>query len=232
MAQGSRLVSDVLTIMRLAISRRDTNNADSGDTKLLSYINDFMSLKMSDDIRMFEQFGTLEFNIDETNTSGVYTFNDVGADTDFVSISNEALISILDPVNESVSWNHLYVCRDPGDFFYRWGINNDDVLIAGFPTEVLFYGNELTFRTIPEQEYVVKIYGYKKRNDFTTTSEEIPFDRWLRYLAYGAAIDYARDYNYSLEKIKMLQKTFMNERNNMLAHTHNEITMQRGRPSF
>jgi len=232
MAQGSRLVSDVLRIMRLAISRRDTNNVDSSDATLLRYLNDFISLKAPNDCRMVEDFGTMSFNIDETNTSGVYTFNDVGADTDFMTISNEAFISILDPVDNSTSWQPLEICRDPGYFFEEWGINNDDIITTGFPSRMLLYGNEMTFRTIPDQEYVVKIYGYKKRNNFSTTSEEIPYDYWLRYLAYGGALDYARDYNYTQEKIQSIRQTFSSERSLIMANVHNNLTMSRGSPSF
>ena len=232
MAQGSRLVSDVLTIMRQVISRRNTNSPDSSDDKLLSYVNDFVSLKMSDEIRLNEQFGTLSFEIDDTNTSGVYTFNDVGATDDFVSISNEAYISLLYPENESLSWTHLSIYRDPGVFFSRWGINNDDILTPGKPSSVLFYDNELTFRTIPDDEYIVKMYGYKKLNNFEDVAEALPFDRWLRYVAYGAALDYVRDYNYSAERVAQVQNTFSSERRKMATHRHNAIKYNNTKRSF
>ena len=46
MAAGSRLVSDVLRIFRIAIGRRNENDPDSRDDTLLSYLNDFVSLTM------------------------------------------------------------------------------------------------------------------------------------------------------------------------------------------
>lgn len=234
MAIGERFVSDVLRIMRLAIGRRNENDPDSNDETLLRYLNDFISLSMSNDVRVFEQFGTLSFTIDESNTSGIYTFNDVGASTDFVNISSEAFISILDPVNNSVSWNELIIYQDPQEFYSIWGINNDEILIPGFPTNLLYYGTELVFRTIPNTTYLVKIYGYKKNNDFSSNEgdEAIPFDYWLRYLAYGAAVNYARDFRYAPEIKKELQADFAKERKYMLAHTHNQIKMQRCTPEF
>lgn len=232
MAIGSRLLSDVLRIMRLAIGRRNENDADSNDETLLSYINDFVSLTMSDDVKLFEQFGTLTFNIDETNTTGVYTFNDVGATNDFVNISSMAFISLLDPVDNSISWNQLPIYQDPGEFFAIWGINNDEILIPGYPTMMLYYGNEFTFRTIPDTEYMVKIYGYKKNNDYAAGDPEIQFDYWLRYLAYGAAINYARDYRYAADVKAALAADFAHERKLMLTHTHNQIKMSRSFPRF
>ena len=112
----ARTVQDALDIMRLAIGRRNENDPDSSDDTLLSYLNNFVSLEMPDDVKLFEQFGTLSFTIDESNTTGVYTFNDVGASSDFINLSQEAYISLLDPVDNSVSWNQLPIFQDPGEF--------------------------------------------------------------------------------------------------------------------
>ena len=238
---GSRLVSNVFDIMRRVISRRNQNDPDSDNDMLMSYLNDFISLTMSDEVKAFEQFGTLKFTIDETNTSGVYTFNEVGAANNFVNISLEGIISILDPVDNSVSWNPLEIYFDPGTFYMFWGINNDEKLIKGFPTQMLYYGNEMVFRTIPEQSYQVRIYGYKQNNDFQTTEDdpnlsigdqEIPFDYWLRYLAYGASLNYARDFNFGPDKIAMIQKGYNRERKLLLTRTHNERKLGRCYPRF
>jgi len=218
--------------MRLAIGRRNENDPDSNDLTLLNYLNDFASFTMSDDVKLFEQFGTLSFTIDESNTTGVYTFNDVGASSEFVNISQEAYISLLDPEDNSVSWNQLPIYQNPGEFFAIWGINNDEILIPGYPTNLLYYGNEFTFRTIPNTSYLVKIYGYKKNTDYPDSNVNIQYDYWLRYLAYGAAMNYARDYRYASDVKAELAKDFAHERKLMLTHTHNQIKMSRPLPNF
>ena len=228
----ARFVSDVLRVFRIAIGRRNENDPDASDDTLLRYLNDFVALSMSDDIKMFEQFGTLSFTIDESNTTGVYTFNDLGADSEFVNISQEAYISLLDPVNNSVSWNQLPIWQNPGDFFSIWGINNDEILIPGYPTNVLFYGNELTFRTIPNTSYLIKIYGYKKHPDFPDADEPLEFDRWMRYLAYGAALNYAQDYRYDPQAYTFIKNGYTREKSLMLTHTHNQIKVARSLPRF
>lgn len=229
----ARYASEVLAIMRRAIGRRNENDPDSNDTILMQYINDYKSLSMSDDVKLFEQFGTLTFTIDDTNTTGVYTFNDVGASDDFINLSQEAYISLLDPVNNSVSWNFLPIYQNPGEFFAIWGINNDEILIPGYPTNLLFYGNELTFRTIPNTSYMVKIFGYKKSEDFSEEGdEELEFDRWLRFLAYGAALNYATDFRYEPQSLALIEKGFAREKKRMLLHTHNQIKMARAMPRF
>lgn len=229
----ARFVSDALRIMRLAISRRNENDPDSNDTTLMRYLNDFISLTMSDEVKLFEQFGTLEFTIDETNTTGVYTFNDVGASHNFVNLSLEAFITLTDPPDGSVSWNVLDIYQDPGRFYVYWGVNNTDILIPGMPTEMLYYGTEMVFRTIPNTSYQVKIFGYKQNADFSTEGDpELPFDYWLRFLAYGAALNYARDYNLDPVKVQQIQMNFKHEKKLMLTRTHNQIKVARCYPRF
>ena len=228
----TQLVSDCLRTFRLAIGRRNENDPDSNDSTLLTYINDFASLTMSDDVKLFEQFGTLSFTIDETNTTGVYTFNDVGAGTNFTNISQEGFISLLDPPDESISWNQLWIYQDPGQFYSTWGINNTDVLIPGYPTEMLYYGDEMVFRTIPDTSYLVQIYGYKIVPEFASSSSTIPHDYRMRYLAYGAAMNYARDYRFEGDKISLLNASFAHERKQILTRTHNQVKQSRAFPRF
>jgi hypothetical protein len=229
---GTRYVQDALDLMRFAIRRRNENDPDASDNLLLRYLNDFVSLTMPNDTKLFESFGTLTFTIDDSNTTGVYTFNDVGADFEFMNISQEAYISLLDPVDNSVSWNFLPIYQDPGEFFAIWGINNDEILIPGYPTGMLYYGNEFTFRTIPNTSYLVKIYGYKKNFDYPDPDVPLTFDYWLRYVAYGAAVNYARDFRYDPGARTLIETTFKSERKMQLTHTHNQIKMARAMPRF
>jgi hypothetical protein len=218
--------------MRVILGRRNPNDPDSTDEVFFGYLNNFVSLSMPNDTKLFESFGTMSFTIDETNTTGVYTFNNVGADTQFMNISQEAFISLLDPVNNSFSWNWLPIYQNPGQFFSKWGINNDEVLIPGYPTEMLYYGSEFTFRTIPNTAYLVKIYGYKKNEYYASDGDNLQYDYWLKYVAYGASQDYARDYRYSPEARTLIETTFKSERKLQLAHTHNQIKMSRCMPRF
>lgn len=232
----TRHVSDVKRIMRLAIGRRNENDPDSSDTVLMQYIQDFINLTMSDDLKLFEQFGTLEFTIDNTVTDGVYTFNSVGASNQFANISSEGFITLTTPPAGSISWNELTITQDPGTFYRRWGINNEDILVPGYPTDLLYYGTQLVFRTIPDTSYDVKIYGYKIAAEFDTDpgagDPTLPFDYWLRYLAYGSALNYARDYNFSADKKAQLQADLAHEKKLLLTRSHNQIKVSRAFPRF
>ena len=229
----SRNVSDILRILRKAIGRRNENDPDSNDDTLIRYINDFSSLTMSDDIKIFDQWGTIEFTIDETVTDGVYAFPGSSTSSSFVNTTIEALISLTAPADSSVSWNRLDIYQDPGEFYGYWGVNNTDILTAGFPTQMLYYGKEFVFRTIPDTSYNVYIYGYKKNDDFATDGDDlIPSDYWLRYIAYGAALDYANDYSIDPSRMSIISKTFNRQRELLLTRTHNQIKNNRSFPRF
>ena len=230
----AQFVSDSLRTMRLAIGRRNELDTDSNDSTLLRYLNDFVNLTMTDDLKVFEQFGTLQFVIDESNTLGVYTFNDVGASDQFSNISQEAFITLTDPPEGSISWNRLEIYQDPGIFFDDWGVNNSEILIPGYPTQMLYYGTELTFRTIPDVSYTILLFGYKIVPTFEDEegNDVIPFDYWMRYLAYGAALNYARDFRFEGESRARLEKDFSHERKQLLTRTHNQIKMSRAQPRF
>ncbi len=219
--------------MRLTIGRRNENDDDSSTPTLLQYINDFVNLTMTDDIKIFEQFGTLQFNIDENVTDGVYTFNSLGVAQQFSNISLEGFVSLADPVDSSISWNRLEIYQDPRVFFDIWGVNNTDILIPGFPTQMLFYGNEFTFRTIPNTEYTIVLFGYKIVPEFDSSGDPaLPFDHWLRYIAYGAALNYARDYRFEDQSRARLEKDFAHERKLLLTRTFNQVKLSRALPRF
>lgn len=219
--------------MRRAISRQNANDPDSSDETLLGYLNDFVSLTMGDEVQLFEQYGTLIFDIDETNDSGIYTFNDVGADTDFVNITGNGFISLTDPPAGSLSWNPLTIFIDPYEFFMRWGVQNTDVLTPGAPTQMLYYGDQFTFRTIPNTEYTVTLYGYKKQGDFSTVGDPLlEFDYHLRFFAYGAAVNYGMDFRFADNIMASLRRDYGRETRLMLTHTHNQVFKGRGFPNF
>jgi hypothetical protein len=219
--------------MRRAIGRRNANDPNSSPEILISYINDFVSLIMGSDVKLFDNYGTLSFTIDETTDTGVYTFNDVGADHRFTNISMEAFISFLEPENNSTSWNQLWIYQDPGEFYSIWGINNEEILVRGYPTMMLYYGTEFVFRTLPERPYLINIYGYKIIEDFSSEGDpELPQDYYLRYIAYGAALNYARDFRFDDSDIAKIQRTFQSERKQLMTRTHNQVKMNRAYPRF
>lgn len=223
----SRNITDTISIMRLAIGRRNPYDSDSTDTVLLQKINDFMELTMSDEFKIQEKWSTYEVSIDETLTDGVYEI----ADGSFVNLSGQVMISRAEPVGESTDWFALKLYQDPGDFYSYWGINNEDNLIIGTPTEVLYYDNKFVFRTIPDDSYIVHFYAYIPISAVSLDST-LPFAYWMRLIAYGAARQYAADYRLNAETTANIERNYSKEKRLLLTRMHNKIKYQRGIPRF
>lgn len=231
----ARTVSQALDLMRRAIGRRNANDPDATPAILLEYLNDFYSLIMCNDVKLFELYGTLEFTIDENGQNGtndgVYTWNSLGIDQNYINLVEEGFITLTSQADGSTSWNELSLHQNPNRFFGKWGVNNIDVLTTGYPTELLFYGNELTFRTIPDTSYDVILYAYKQNSDFNE-NDSIPFDYWLYYLVYGASQLYAANFRVSPETMQNIEKQYQKHRRLVLTRTHEQAKKSRGAPSF
>jgi hypothetical protein len=248
----ARFVFQALNIMRLALSRRNQNDPDSSTEVFISYLSDFASLTQSDDVKLFEQFQSFDFQI-QANTpvnDGIYPFdaslpNGVGITGIYVNEALEAFIA--DEALLGYNWNPLEVYMNPFTFYDYWGPfsvgqdpndpnNNQKVLVPGFPTWMLIYQSQLVFRTVPQlgHSYRVRLFNYKQNPDILISgvNNVIPFDYWLRYWAWGAALNYARDYRYSPESLSMIERNFYHERKLLLTRTHNQIKQGRCIPKF
>lgn len=58
---------------------------------------------------------------------------------------------------------------------------------SGLPRSVLFYNNTLTFRSPPDNAYVVELDAYQTPVAFLASSDSVPFGYMTEYIARGAA---------------------------------------------
>jgi hypothetical protein len=58
---------------------------------------------------------------------------------------------------------------------------------TGLPRALLFYNNTLTFRSPPDQSYLVEIDAYLSPAAFLSSSQSVPFAYMCEYIARGAA---------------------------------------------
>ncbi len=225
-----RKVKDVIDIFRRITSKRNPNDPDANFDVIIRYINDFYALHMNQDVHLFKIEGTLKFviaNKTETVNDGVITFNEiVGQSSAFEYLT----------VSGYVDNNDLVIWHNPKEFFDRWQEFDTTLLTAGMPTDMLFYGNELIFRTVPDKAYTIRIFGYKRNTIFEETgdnvSQELPFDEWVRYIAYGAARNYAQDFNFDEERKASIKAGFMREKGILQAREHNVRKYERSIPRF
>lgn len=229
----TRDFSDVLRVMRLATGRRNENDPDSSDTTMNQYILDFYSLGMPNDLKVYELYTTFEFTVNTTPTDGVYNALDLGLGDSIINITGRGFVSLTTQPTDSASWNRLNIYQNPYDFYQKWGIRNEDVLTPGYPTDLLYYGNQIVVRPIPDQSYTIQIFAYTKNQDPDLENDpDLPYDWWMRYIAYGAAQEYARDYMIDEKRQANIEREFMKQKKRMLTRTHNQLKYSRCIPQF
>lgn len=221
----SKTGQNCLDLMRIILSRRNTQDEDSTDDKLLSYLNNFINLKMPNDIKLLENFKTEMIEIPAGTTELPINLDS------YMNASIEAFISYSETAGESISWQVIDIFQNAGDFYSRWGIDNIDKLVEGQISEVLMYGNKFTFRTIPEKDCRMMLFVYGVSPEITA-NENIPYAYWYRYVSYGACLDYAVDYSFDENRTAVINAQFNAEKRILLNRVHGQITQERCIPRF
>jgi hypothetical protein len=160
------------------------------------------------------------------------TFSTVANQDEYVidGLFSETYVNFAQPVYVDDLRMRYY--ESPADFFSVWPIDTTNVQ-PGQPTDIMFFDNKFTLRTIPDAVYTIKIYAYKVNPSFVDGSGNldstitISQDYWWRYIAYGAAIDWLSDYGQP-ERLKNVLPIF--ERYKALVANRSAIQMQTQRP--
>lgn len=201
----SKTLSQVRDIVKKVTGRTDQSVSD--DT-IYDYIEDFYMLIMGQEMRIFDRRSFYEF--------------DTAASTDEYPIDLPTIgYSILeDPV--WIDGFRINFYTDPLIFFSKWPETQD--YTEQRPTDVLWYGGKLTFRSIPDAVYSVKIKAYIINAGFgdKSGSENIAEDFWFRYLAYGAAIDLLSD-SGEFEKVAQIIPLFERYKGIVNSRTYTQL---------
>jgi hypothetical protein len=78
---------------------------------------------------------------------------------------------------------------------------------ASRPSTILFYGNDLTLRPVPDQGYLVEIPVYKKPVQLLASSQSPELRQWWQLIAYGAALKVFAD-NLDMESYQKCMPLF------------------------
>lgn len=214
----------VLQIMRKVIGQRDASAPDATDDILLEYINEFIQLNMPQDVKLLDNWTFYEFNT---------VANDY--DYDFGADANGVTYSIVRPPaysinNASATQNSLkmYWHQSPERFYNIWGyITDTDDLTTGQPTDILFYENQFVLRPVPDAVYTIKMRAYKTNQtmeggdslqDGGNPIGNFTWDYTYRYIAYGSARDYLRDF-LDTETLAQIEPAYQEYRELMLSRT-------------
>ena len=126
--------------------------------------------------------------------SNVYGMNGINGGPYTVTAVSDATITInVDSTNfGTVEANYM-----TGQIALNWGVPPDAnaeinchyfTYAAARPNSVLLYGQNLVFRPIPNQAYLIEMQVYKKPSELLSNSQSPELRQWWQLIAYGAAL--------------------------------------------
>lgn len=218
----AKTAAQLITIMRNVTGRVDASDPLFTDEIMLQYLNDFITLLSTQDIRIFKNRTWYEFTIDE-NTSDPLPINL----QDIVLASGQIGASTIEPPAYADGFV-MFWYQDPATFYAIWP--ETQTYTPQRPTYVLYYNNELTFRGPPVAETAIKIAAYQVEIQISPEST-LNQDYLFRYLAYGAALDIFSDYG-EMDRWNEIFPVFNRYRALVYSRTNSQYQNQRPNPEF
>lgn len=218
MAKGG---SEIITIMRNVTGRVDSSDPVFSNSVMLGYINDFISLEMPQEVRLYENKTWWEFSYD-TSSDDPYP----------VDLQTLGLSTIGPPAY--IGGFVLNWFQSPSLFFSKWP--ETQTYQQQRPVDVLYYNNELVFRGPTDDSYTVKIQAYKIEplltgNEDQGAQDTLDNDYVWRYVAYGAALDLFSDYG-EIDQYEKYYPAFQRYKALVYARTNQQLMTQRTYPEF
>jgi hypothetical protein len=207
-------LEDVITIMRRVIGQNDGDDANATQTILLDYVTNFYELQFPQDLKLFDLYTWWEFNT--ASGTDTYTFKDQG----YSNIGQPVYVNNIE----------INFYQDHKQFYDVWPLVDAGDESTGQPTDVLFYNDELLFRPQPDNTYAVKVLAYQQPQN-TDSDTDLLQDYYLRYLAYGAALDYLADFG-DFETYGPVKRVFDRYRDLVLRRTAVQRLQQRPMPAL
>lgn len=223
MAYVTTTFQTVVDIMRKVIGQRDASAPDATNSELLDYILRFMQMYMPNDFKVQDNWTYYEFvTVADTPT---YTFSNTTSQSIDVDGNLDNRFVIVRPPCWSIDKSGtkqnsvpMYWYQDPERFYNFWGyIDDTSSLTSGQPTDILYYNNEFVLRPMPDGVYTIRMTAYKINQSFKI-SDTLPLDYTYRYIAYGAARDYLRDF-LDTETLAQIEPAYQEYREIVLGRT-------------
>lgn len=213
--------ADIISLLRNVTGRNDNSNPMFTDLVMLGYVNDFLSLEMPQDVRLYENKTWWEFDL-----LGIEDANYV--DPVPVDLQTLGYSTIGPPIYIAGFDSHWF--QDPANFYAKWP--ETQTYTPQRPVDVLYYNNELVFRAPPDQTYAVKLAAYRVEATFDNNIDDTAINDYLwRYAAYGAALDIFSDFG-ELEQYNKYYPIFMRYRSLVYARTNQQLMVDRTFPQF
>lgn len=218
----AKSAAQLITILRNLTGRVDASDPLFTDEIMLGYLNDFISLESTQDVRLFKNRTWWEFDIDPT------TPNPMPVDLNAVDLINGQIgASTIEPPAYVAGFITAWY-QSPQEFYAIWP--ETQTYTPQRPTYILYYNNELTFRGPPDKSYLVKIAAYQL--EFQVNPDSVlEADYLYRYVCYGAGLDIFADFG-EMDKWNEMFPVYQRYRAMVYARTYQQLQNQRTTPDF
>jgi hypothetical protein len=212
---------DLILILRNVTGRVDASDPQFTNAIMLQYLQDFIQLQSTQDIRIFKNRTWYEFSI------GPLSPDPWPVNLQNIQMINGAVgASTIEPPCYADGFP-VFWYQSPQEFYAIWP--ETQTYQPQRPTYVLYYNNELTFRGPPEKDYVIKIAAYQV--EFQVTADGLNQDYLYRYICYGAALDIFSDFG-EMDKWREVFPAFQRYRALVYSRTYSQYQNQRPSPEF
>ena len=224
----AKSVGDLILILRNVTGRVDASDPQFTDQIMTQYLQDFLQLQSTQDIRIFKNKTWWEFNLSPTDPNP-FPVNL----QEITLVNNNQGASTIEPPCYADGFP-VFWYQSPQEFYQIWP--ETQTYQPQRPTYVLYYNNELTFRGPPNKDYLIKIAAYQVELQLTNPEynpayEGLQQDYLYRYAAYGAALDIFSDFG-EMDKWREVFPAFQRYRALVYSRTYSQDQNQRPSPEF
>ncbi len=218
----AKTAADLILILRNVTGRVDASDPQFTDAIMLQYLQDFIQLQSTQDIRIYKNKTWYEFTLDPDISPNPYP---VDLQTIILVNGNQGASTIGPPCYADGFTVFWY--QDPAEFYAIWP--ETQTYQPQRPQYVLYYNNELTFRGPPDKEYLIKMEAYQV--EIQITDGLLNQDYLYRYICYGAALDIFSDFG-EMDKWREIWPAFQRYRALVYSRTQSQYQNQRPTPEF
>lgn len=212
---------DLITILRNITGRVDKTDPQFTDEIMLQFLQDFIQLQSTQDIRIFKNKTWYEFSFGPTDPNPY----PVNLQNIILVNGNQGASTIEPPCYADGFFVFWY--QSPQEFYQIWP--ETQTYTPQRPTYVLYYNNELTFRNPPDKNYLIKMEAYQV--EIQITNDVLNQDYLYRYICYGAALDIFSDYG-EMDKWREIFPAYQRYRALVYGRTNCQYQNQRPAPEF
>ncbi len=217
----AKTAGDLILILRNLTGRVDASDPLFTDEIMLQYLQDFIQLQSTQDIRIFKNRVWWEFIIDEASPDP-YPVNL----QNILLADGQIGASTIGPPCYADGFP-VFWYQDPAEFYGIWPETQQ--YQPQRPTGVLYYANELTFRGPPHKEYLIKMAAYQV--EIQITNGVLNQDYLYRYICYGAGLDIFSDFG-EMDRWREVFPVFQRYRALVYSRTYSQYQNQRTAPEF